>query len=295
VRRFVNFRGEDLPMKLSQSAADLYVPEGIPLAAALSRTTHLCIAAHQDDIEIMAYHGIAECHRSAERWFSGVVVTDGSGSPRAGKFVNFSDEEMKTVRRQEQRTAARIGSYSAMIQLAHPSTLVKSAKSNDVRDDLTAILATTPAHTIYLHNPADKHDTHIAVLLRSLEALRALPAAQRPKQVYGCEVWRDLDWLVDTDKHELDVSANPALAAELVSVFESQIAGGKRYDLATAGRRLANATFHTSHATDRAAALTWAVNLTPLVQDETLAIEDFIVAHIDRLRGDVAARIRKFS
>lgn len=281
-------------MKLSQSAADLYVPDGIPLGSALSRTTHLCVAAHQDDIEIMAYHGIAECHGSAERWFSGVVVTDGSGSPRAGKFVNFSDEEMKTVRRLEQRTAARIGRYSAMIQLAHPSTLVKSAKSNEVRDDLTAILAKTPAHTIYLHNPADKHDTHVAVLLRSLEALRALPVPQRPKQVYGCEVWRDLDWLMDTDKHELDVSANPSLAAELLSVFESQIAGGKRYDLATAGRRLANATFHTSHATDRAAALTWSVDLTPLVQDDTLSVEEFIVAHIDRLRADVAARIRKF-
>jgi LmbE family N-acetylglucosaminyl deacetylase len=281
-------------MKFSQSAADLYVPEGIPLGSALSRTTHLCIAAHQDDIEIMAYHGIAECHGSTERWFSGVVMTDGSGSPRAGKFANFTDEEMKTVRRQEQRTAARIGKYSAMIQLAHPSTVVKSAKSNDVRNDLAVLLATTPAHTIYLHNPADKHDTHIAVLLRSLEALRALPIAQRPQQVYGCEVWRDLDWLVDADKHELDVSANPSLAAELVAVFESQIAGGKRYDLATAGRRLANATFHTSHATDRAAALTWAVNLTPLMQDETLSIEDFIAARIDRLRTDVTARIRKF-
>ncbi|HEY4247209.1 MAG TPA: PIG-L family deacetylase [Lacunisphaera sp.] len=282
-------------MKFSQSAADLYVPEGIPLESALSRTTHLCIAAHQDDIEIMAYHGIAECHGSAERWFSGVVVTDGSGSPRAGKFASFTDEEMRTVRRQEQRTAARIGKYSAMIQLAHPSTVVKSAKSNDVRSDLATILTATAAHTIYLHNPADKHETHIAVLLRSLEALRALPVAQRPKQVYGCEVWRDLDWLVDTDKHELDVSANPSLAAELVAVFESQIAGGKRYDLATAGRRLANATFHTSHATDRATALTWAVNLTPLLQDETLSIEDFIAAHIDRLRADVTARIRKFT
>ncbi len=282
-------------MKFSHSATDLYVPEGIPLGSALARTTHLCIAAHQDDIEIMAYHGIAECHGSAERWFSGVVVTDGSGSPRAGKFADFTDEEMKTVRRQEQRTAARLGSYSAMIQLAHPSAVVKSAKSNDVRNDLTAILAATPAHTIYLHNPADKHDTHIAVLLRSLEALRSLPAAQRPKQVYGCEVWRDLDWLVDTDKHELDVSANPSLAAELVAVFESQIAGGKRYDLATAGRRLAHATFHTSHATDRATALTWAVNLTPLLQDETLSLEDFIAAPIDRLRADVTARIRKFN
>src|SRR5665213_2719004 len=184
-------------MKFYQPAADLFVPDGVAVESALSRTKHLCIAAHQDDIEIMAYQGIAECYDSTERWFSGVVVTDGSGSPRAGKFVNFSDEEMKMVRRQEQRTAARIGKYSAVVQLAHPSTLVKSAKTNQVRDDLTAILAATPAHTIYLHNPADKHDTHIAVLLRSLEALRARPKAQRPARVLGCEVWRDLDWLSD--------------------------------------------------------------------------------------------------
>ena len=41
--------------------ADVFVPDGLPPAAALARTTHLAIAAHQDDIEIMAYHGIAEC------------------------------------------------------------------------------------------------------------------------------------------------------------------------------------------------------------------------------------------
>jgi hypothetical protein len=54
-------------MKFSSPAADVFVPDGIPVATALARTTHLCIAAHQDDIEIMAYHGIAECHGSTER------------------------------------------------------------------------------------------------------------------------------------------------------------------------------------------------------------------------------------
>ena len=92
-------------MKLSQPTADIFVPDGSPVAAALARTTHLCIAAHQDDIEIMAWHGIAECHDSKDRWFTGVVVTDGSGSPRAGKFANHNDEQMKAVRREEQRAA----------------------------------------------------------------------------------------------------------------------------------------------------------------------------------------------
>jgi LmbE family N-acetylglucosaminyl deacetylase len=282
-------------MKFSAPAADVYVPDGSSIAAALARTTHLCLAAHQDDIEIMAYHGIAECLGRRERWFTGVVLTDGSGSPRAGKFAKYTDEQMKAVRRAEQRKAAKLGQYSAVIQLAHPSTVVKSAKSTAVRDDLAAILAACPAKVVYLHNPADKHDTHVACFLRCLEALRALPKAKRPQQVLGCEVWRNLDWLVDTDKVLLDDSAQPALAARLIGAFQSQIAGGKRYDRAIAGRRLANATFHTSHATDRAAAVTWAMDLTPLVQDEKLSVEKFALAHLDRLRGDIGARIRKFA
>jgi LmbE family N-acetylglucosaminyl deacetylase len=282
-------------VKFCQPAADVFVPDGTPLPAALARTTHLCIAAHQDDIEIMAYHGIAACHGSAGQWFTGVVVTDGAGSPRAGKFAEFSDAQMKAVRRDEQRSAARLGRYSALLQLAHPSAAVKRPGACEVRDDLCAILGAAPAHTVYLHNPADKHDTHVAVFLRCLEALRALPPDRRPGRVYGCEVWRNLDWLVDDDKQVLDVSAHPDLAADLVAVFESQIAGGKRYDLATAGRRLANATFHTAHATDRASALTWAMDLTLLVRDDTLSVEEFTLGHLDRLRADIAARVRRFT
>lgn len=283
-------------MEFSQPAADVFMPDGATVAAALARTTHLCIAAHQDDIEIMAYPGIAACHGSAEQWFSGVVVTDGAGSPRAGAFAHYTDEQMKLVRRDEQRHAATLGHYAAMIQLAHPSTVVKTPPSTPVRVDLRAIMAAAPqVHTVYLHNPADKHDTHIAVFLRSLEALRSLPRAQRPRKIYGCEVWRNLDWLLDADKQVLDASAQPALAAELVAVFASQIAGGKRYDLATAGRRLANATFHTSHATDQASALTWAMDLSPLVNDETLSVEQFTLGHLDRLRADIAARLKRFA
>jgi LmbE family N-acetylglucosaminyl deacetylase len=283
-------------MNLSQPAADVFIPDGLPVEAALARTTHLCIAAHQDDIEIMAYPGIAACHGSAERWFSGVVVTDGGGSPRAGPFAAYTDEQMKIVRRDEQRRAATLGQYGAMIQLAQPSAAVKTAPAAAVVADLRTILLAAPrVQTVYLHNPADKHDTHIAVFLRALAALRALPPAQRPREVYGCEVWRNLDWLLDSDKQVLDASAQPALAAELVAVFASQIAGGKRYDLATAGRRLANATFHTSHATDRASALTWAMDLSPLVQDEGLSVENYTLAYLDRLRADVAERLKRFT
>lgn len=279
-------------MNFSQAAADVFVPDGLPPAVALAQVTHLCIAAHQDDIEIMAHAGITECLDTDGKWFGGVVVTDGAGSPRTGPYAGYLDEEMKAVRREEQRRAARLGRYGIQIQLAHPSASVKTASAaGAVRDDLSVIFQGCAPEVVYLHNPADKHDTHIGVFARCLEALRALPAERRPGRVIGCEVWRDLDWLSDADKVALDSGRRPELAVELLKVFDSQIAGGKRYDLATQGRRLANATFHTSHETDRLAGITWAMDLTPLVRDPGLRVQDHVLGYIDRFRSDVAARL----
>lgn len=282
-------------MKFSHPQADIFIPTpGLSANEALARTTHLCVAAHQDDIEIMAYHGIAECFGRRDRWFSGVVVTNGSGSPRSGIYADYTDEEMQEVRRREQQKAAVVGDYSIQLQLAHPSSAVKDRVNADVQSDLRQIFAAAQAEVVYLHQPADKHDTHIAVMGHAIAALRALPAELRPKRVLGCEVWRNLDWLVDPDKQVLDVSAYPNVAAALVSVFDSQVSGGKRYDLATAGRRLANATYHTSHATDVASALSWAMDLTPLINNPSLSVKDYTLQFIERLRGDVEGRLAKF-
>jgi len=283
-------------MKFSHPAADVFVPDsGVAPEAALARTTHLCVAAHQDDIEIMAYHGIADCFGQPDKWFSGVIVTNGAGSSRTGIYGSYTDAQMQAVRLQEQRKAAVVGEYSIQIQLSHPSSAVKDKANAAVQSDLTSIVAAAGADVVYLHQPADKHDTHIGVLAHSLAALRQLPADRRPKRVLGCEVWRDLDWMVDTDKQVLDTGRFPNLAMALVGVFDSQITGGKRYDLATAGRRMAHATYHTSHATDQFQGITWAMDLTPLVQDPTLSIAEYTDQYIERFRRDVAARLAKFA
>jgi LmbE family N-acetylglucosaminyl deacetylase len=283
-------------MKLSQPQADLYVPFGdASPEQALARVTHLCVGAHQDDIEIMAHSGISDCLDTPDKAFGGVVVTNGAGSPRTGAYARMTDEEMQGVRREEQRAAARLGRYAIQLQLAHPSAAVKTPGHPGVVADLAAIFGGCRAEVIYLHNPADKHDTHVAVLLRCLEALRALPLAQQPQRVLGCEVWRDLDWLVDADKVALDSGRHPELAAELLKVFDSQVTGGKRYDLAALGRRAAHATFHTSHATDRVSGITWAMDLTPLLRTPTLSLADYTLEHIQRLKQDVEERIRRFA
>ena len=82
-------------MQFHKPTADFFVPDGIAPDAAISRTTHLCLSAHQDDIEIMAYHGVAECFGQKDKWFTGVVVTNGAGSPRTGIYGDYTDEEMQ--------------------------------------------------------------------------------------------------------------------------------------------------------------------------------------------------------
>ena len=244
-------------MQFHNSHADLFVPDGLEPAAALARTTHLCVSAHQDDIEIMAYHGIVECFGQPDRWFTGVVVTNGAGSPRSGIYGRYTDEEMQKVRLKEQRKAAYVGDYACQIQLGYSSSAVKDSRSAHVRDDLTAIFRAARPKVVYLHNLADKHDTHVATAVRAIGALRSLVGEYRPEKVYGCEVWRDLDWLADERKQALPVSARSNIAASLVGVFDSQVSGGKRYDLATQGRRLAHATYYASHGTDEESALSY--------------------------------------
>ena len=282
-------------MKLHSTSVDIYVPDGLDTDAALGRTSHIAICAHQDDIEILAYHGIAECFAHPDKWFTGVVVTNGSGSPRAGIYGNYTDEQMQKVRILEQRKAAYVGEYGLQLQLGYPSAAVKDPNNTNVVDDLLTIFAGARAETVYLHNLADKHDTHIGVALRSIAALRKLVPADRPKKVYGCEVWRDLDWMVDDKKVVLPVSSRENIGAALVAVFDSQITGGKRYDLATAGRRLANATYFTSHATDQQSALSWAMDLPPLVEDPAIDITAYVTDYIEGFKQDVKSRIAKFA
>ena len=99
--------------------------------------------------------------------------------------------------------------------------------------------------------------------LTALAAIRELAPADRPETVYGCEVWRNLDWMPDEDKVALDVGAHESLSMALIGVYDSQVAGGKRYDLATLGRRRANATYFQSHETDTVEQLWFAMDLTP--------------------------------
>jgi LmbE family N-acetylglucosaminyl deacetylase len=279
-------------MEFHQPSAEIFVPDRLPEGEALARVTHLGIGAHQDDLEFMAFDGIARCYASGTRWFGGVTCTNGAGSARAGAFANHTDSRMTAIRRDEQNKAAATGRYGAMIQLDYPSAAVRDAGDPSLRDDLMKILGAARPETVYTHNLADKHATHVGVAVAAIRAMRGLPRDRRPRKVIGCEVWRDLDWLADGEKVLMDVSGHGDLAAALHAAFASQIAGGKRYDLAVLGRRAANATFSESHATDSARQLIVGMDLTPLVEDEGKDMAEYVGGMIDRFRADVATLLK---
>ena len=280
-----------LMRKLHQSGSEIFVPDGQPQDAALARITHLGIGAHQDDLEFMAFHGIAACHASERDWFGGVTCTNGAGSSRTGAYAHFSDAQMMEKRREEQRRAAELGRYGIMAQLDYPSAAAKRANCAELCDDLIELLVATQPKIVYTHNLADKHDTHVAVAMHVIRAIRELPSGQRPGAVHGCEVWRDLDWMPDREKILHDVAGQEGLAAQVGGVFDSQIAGGKRYDLAVLGRRRANATFFESHGIDQSDAISFAMDLTPLVRDDNLDVAAYVTGFIDRFRADTVERL----
>ena len=280
-------------MKFHLETAEVYVPDGLPVEDALARTTHLAVSAHQDDIEIMAAGPIIECFQQADKWFTGVVVADGRGSPRAGVYEKYDDEQMRLVRFKEQRKAAFVGEYAAQIMLDYPSKVIKDGSNKSTVADLVAILKATRPTAVYTHNLADKHDTHVSVVLRVIEAIRSLPTDERPQKLYGCEVWRDLDWMVDKDKVAFDLSNQENLQAALLGVYDSQISGGKRYDLATLGRRRANATYFESHGVDLATGLSFGIDMTPLIAAEKLNPNTFLQEFIHRFSQDVTERLQR--
>jgi LmbE family N-acetylglucosaminyl deacetylase len=278
-------------MNFRHSSSISFVPDGLALAEALPRTTHLGIGAHHDDLEFMAYHGILSCFQRPDKWFTGVTCTDGKGSSRVGAYEKISDAELAGIRIKEQNTAAIIGQFGAVIQLGYASAEVSDPGEQRVIRDLAGILRATRPEIVYTHNPADKHRTHIGVFASVLAAIRSLPQSERPAILWGCEAWRSLDWLADNEKVFMDVSGKNNLAASLNGVFDSQISGGKRYDLAVMGRRAANATLADPHSPDDTDSVILGMNLTPLIEDDTLDPLAFTIGHIDRFTDEVRSAL----
>ncbi len=271
----------------------IYIPDGANLELAMHRTTELCFSAHQDDTEFMAFHAIERCFKRKDEWFTSVILTDGRGSPRKGRYAGLSEEEMVGARTKEQNKAAKIGKYSVQLQLRHKSSDIKK-NNQEIMDEIKNIILKCRPNVIYTHNPIDKHPTHAAAALRVIEAVKELEEDKKPVKLIGLEVWRGLDWVTDDKKLVFDVSKKVKMAKKIMRVFDSQIAGGKRYDKAVLARRKANATFLNGHKTDTMKYTEYGIDMSELMNKSANVI-DYVADLIDVFKGEVTANIKNLS
>ena len=238
----------------------------VPKSASGAAVRYMAVSAHKDDVEMLALDGIFKAYREGGG-FAAAVLTDGGQCPRSKEYAAVGDEDMALLRTAEQKRAAEAGRYEALWLFERTSAEVKRT-----------------LEAVYLHNPFDRHPTHVAACEVALAAINRLDERHKPLKVYGCEVWRDLDWPADADKIALDVSGSDDLAAWLMACFVSQNAV-KRYDIASMARRAANATFYQSHEGDEATALIYALDLTPLTKGQSM--EDFAAEKLENFRREL--------
>lgn len=270
-----------------------YFYDNVSRKEGLLRLTQLGVFAHQDDVEFIAYPGILDCFGREDEWFGAIVVTDGAGSPRNGLYAGISDEEMVVIRYKEQKKAAYVGEYGALVLLGNTSGQTNNQQNTSIAKSIENIVKETRVHTVYTHNPFDRHQTHVSVFFKTLDAIRALPEHKRPKKLLCGEMWRSLDWLSDKDKLVVDVSQKSNLSAALMGVFDSQISGGKRYDLAVDARRISNSTLDQSHVTDQTSRQMYFLDLSYLVENIDVDPIAYLKRYTDRFVSDLYTMFTK--
>ena len=104
-------------VSLIKSGSEIYFPAGKGSDQQLLKTTHLGIGAHQDDLEILAIHGIMKAYDDPESFFTGVTITNGVNTSRRGDYQLVSDQDYQQIRNEEQKRAADLGKYNAQFLL----------------------------------------------------------------------------------------------------------------------------------------------------------------------------------
>lgn len=273
---------------LKMKKTEVYIPK----SANKVKVSSLCIVAHPDDAEILAASAIDRAFEGAEGSFACVIVTDGGGSARAGEYADFSDEDMKKIRIEEQKKAAETGQFESLFLLGFSSAELKADPFGAASEKVKEIILQKAPQKLYVHSPFDSHATHVAVCKCVMHALLQIDRKKRPEKVLGGEVWRSLDWLPAGHMVVEVCSAEGSVADRALLCHKSQIDGGKRYDLAAAGRRRANATFGESRAIDEAEGLCRFVDMTSVSNGE-ISLDAFVRQILTQFSEDVMANFEK--
>jgi predicted dithiol-disulfide oxidoreductase (DUF899 family) len=106
-------------------------------------------------------------------------------------------------------------------------------------------------------------------------------------------VWRSLDWLAESDLVRLDVSGHDDTWRALLACFPSQTEGARPYARGALGRAAANAVFSEARAAGGSGGTWLALDLTPLVRDDTLSLADFVRERAARFAAEIEKNAKR--
>jgi LmbE family N-acetylglucosaminyl deacetylase len=192
---------------------------------------------------------------------------------------------MVRIRLNEQRSAAEVGHYGALVALGLPTAEVRDV--DELASELEELIRDAAPEMVITHDLFDRHATHTAVTRAVIEALRSLDPDERPGRLLAVEGWRSLDWAPREHLVTVDALGAGPLGHELLACFRSQIEGGKRYDLAAEGRRRANATFADPYGADVSPELVLALDLTELMDADAPSPTAFAASLLEGFSTEV--------
>ncbi len=271
-------------MKNLNQRASCYDPRDDSSTSAIQKTAFLGIGAHQDDLEFMCFDAILKGLNGDG--FSALILSDGSGSARNHSHQNLSPQEFSQLRNEEQKNAAKLASYKQLIQLNHPSSVIKERNASLIAEISDIIQASSP-QVIYTHNPFDKHLSHVATLECVVSAILELAPQDRPKKLIGCEVWRSLDWLPQKRKLIFEIDAEAQIRDQLLECFPSQSGESKNYSKAVQGRRICNATFLDSYNKDQFLQVEYAIDLSEVISQKPVSLHNFSNRVLEEFKTEI--------
>ncbi len=239
-------------------------------------TNLLAIASHHDDIELMAMDGVLKAYGSKKYAFYACVVGDASNCNKIGKYADCSDKELMETRNQEQARASQIGEYEDLILLKKSQSDIEDLDNTTIVKELQKIILDINPDVVYTHNIFDRNLSHVRLALKVIEAILALPEESRPRLLYGCEIFRSLDWLPERYRVNFDISDNKEIQSRLIGVYDTMAEHSQNFAKAVVGRKLSNATFLGDKMGEEDKMLWFGLNLTPVIS-KGIPLKDYVI------------------
>lgn len=284
-------------LTFNKPEAAFYTPKN-----AAQKATVAVIGAHFDDVPIGAFGGVLDTgsvtaegfKRNEDQGLLAIITSDCRGSANRGRFANVTKDEMRLLRREEQKQEADLGEYAGVAMLDYSSAELKGGKDEDIlkaAGDIKKLLLESQPETVYLHAPFDRHETHLSSTLPALIALEQLRNEGKyvPKKVLGYEVWGNHDFVGKVIDPEIQkrngieglfvqrslTHAEMDFQSKMIGCHVTQTEGSKDYVEATIGRQIANETFGEPRESNDIRGQLNMVDLMPIVRGE-MTVTDYV-------------------